>query len=136
MQSKRASNWALGFILVSGLACSLPAGADGRIEINQASVEAAGGFPFTITEPGSYVLTGPLTVPAETSGLVIATSNVTIDLNIGWTIALTLVTASANAGTTPVESVIYSPSTSPSSCPAPSSQGHSTWPVACPAATT
>lgn len=28
---------------------------------------------------------------------------------IGWTIGLTLVTASANAGTTPVESVIYSP---------------------------
>lgn len=28
---------------------------------------------------------------------------------IGWTIGLTLVTASANAGTTPVENVIYSP---------------------------
>ena len=33
---------------------------DGRTEINQAIVDAAGGFPFTISSPGSYVLTSDL----------------------------------------------------------------------------
>ncbi len=65
----------IGILVVGGTM------ADGRIEINQASVEAAGGFPFTITAPGNYALTGDLTVPAETNGIVIDTNWVTIDLN-------------------------------------------------------
>ncbi len=32
--------------------------ADGVIEINRASVEAGGGFPYVISEPVSYNLTG------------------------------------------------------------------------------
>ena len=54
---------------------------DGRIEINQTSVEAAGGFPFTIDQPGSYVLTGSLSVPAATNGINILSSDVNLDLN-------------------------------------------------------
>lgn len=68
---------------------------DGRIEINQASVEAAGGFPYTISEPGSYVLTGPLVVPASTDGLVIETNFVTIDLN-GFSITSSAVCVRTN----------------------------------------
>jgi len=56
--------------------------ADGVTEINQASVEAAGGFPYTITEPGSYLLTGNLTVPDEnTSAIEVRADDVTLDLN-------------------------------------------------------
>jgi parallel beta helix pectate lyase-like protein len=39
------------------------------------------GFPVSITQPGSYKLSGNLTVPnSSTSGIVISASNVTIDL--------------------------------------------------------
>ncbi|MFT7773668.1 hypothetical protein [Roseateles sp.] len=39
------------------------------------------GFPVTISQPGSYKLTSNLTVPAGQSGIVIASSDVTLDLN-------------------------------------------------------
>ncbi len=56
--------------------------ADGVIEINQAIVEANGGFPFVISEPGSYNLTGNLTVPDEnTSAIEVQAHGVTVDLN-------------------------------------------------------
>jgi hypothetical protein len=62
---------------------------DGQIAITQARAMAGGvtpgdapGFPVTISQPGSYVLSGILTVPnAGTDGIVIAASHVTIDLN-------------------------------------------------------
>jgi hypothetical protein len=57
----------------------------GRIEINQASVDAAGDFPVTISAPGNYLLTGDLTVPAGIDAFVLNTSEVVIDLN-GFTI--------------------------------------------------
>src|SRR5882757_8656039 len=41
----------------------------------------APGFPISITQPGSYRLSGNLTVPASTAGIEISASNVTIDLN-------------------------------------------------------
>ena len=59
---------------------SLAVGADGVREINQAAVLAAGGFPYTISEPGSYQLTGNLSVPADTSGIVITSDDVVLDL--------------------------------------------------------
>jgi hypothetical protein len=67
---------------------SLPAFAvDGVTLINQATVNAAGGFPYKITQPGSYKLSGNLVVSAtDTNGIDIQTSNVTIDLN-GFTIS-------------------------------------------------
>lgn len=44
------------------------------------------GFPITISQPGSYVLKGNLTVPFGFSGIVINADNVTLDLN-GFTIS-------------------------------------------------
>jgi hypothetical protein len=54
---------------------------DGQVNINQATVMAAGGFPYHITQPGSYKLSGNLIVPADTEGINITTDNVTLDLN-------------------------------------------------------
>ena len=62
---------------------------DGVVEINQATVLAEGvtsgdaeGFPVTISEPGSYRLTGNLTVPDEnTNGIEITVQDVSIDLS-------------------------------------------------------
>lgn len=62
---------------------------DGQIAITQARVLAGGitpgdapGFPVTITQPGSYVLAGNLTIPdSTTAAIVIASDHVTLDLN-------------------------------------------------------
>ncbi len=50
-------------VLIAFVLC-VPAlwAADGVIEINQATVEANGGFPYVISKPGSYILSGNLTV--------------------------------------------------------------------------
>lgn len=54
---------------------------DGVIEINQAKVTASGGFPYTISAPGSYQLTSDLRVPDfSTVGIEVAASDVTLDL--------------------------------------------------------
>ncbi len=72
----------LGFLAIAALVGSIPAFAvDGVVLINQASVMAAGGFPLQISEPGSYKLSGNLIVPAETNGIVILGSDITLDLN-------------------------------------------------------
>ncbi len=56
--------------------------ADGVIGINQASVEAAGGFPFEITRSGSYILTGNLEVDdVNTTAIWVQAPYVTLDLN-------------------------------------------------------
>ena len=70
----------LGFVAMA----LLPAysfAAEGQILINQASVMAAGGFPYKITQPGSYKFSGSLVVPANTTGILISALNVTLDLN-------------------------------------------------------
>ena len=36
---------------------------DGQVLINMSTVTAAGGFPYKITQAGSYKLSGNLTVP-------------------------------------------------------------------------
>jgi hypothetical protein len=55
---------------------------DGVVLINQSTVLAAGGFPYTIKQSGSYRLSGPLTTPdINTSAIVITADNVTLDLN-------------------------------------------------------
>jgi hypothetical protein len=54
---------------------------DGTVLINQSTVMAAGGFPFKITQPGSYKLSGNLIVPALLGGIDISVPNVTLDLN-------------------------------------------------------
>lgn len=57
----------------------------------------APGFPITISQPGSYKLTGNLTVPAGVIGIEITADNVTLDLN-GYTVRGP-VTCLRNAGT-------------------------------------
>jgi hypothetical protein len=52
---------------------------DGVSEINAAVVGTA--FPYVITQPGSYRLTGNLNPPAGTDAIDINASNVTLDLN-------------------------------------------------------
>jgi hypothetical protein len=55
---------------------------DGTLLINQATVMAGSGFPYKITQPGSYRLSGNLVVPnSNTTAIVIATDFVTLDLN-------------------------------------------------------
>jgi parallel beta-helix repeat protein len=54
---------------------------DGTIEINQAKVLAAGGFPYVVSATASYRLTGNLTVPAATNGINFFAANATLDLN-------------------------------------------------------
>jgi hypothetical protein len=64
------------------LAFAMPAFAsDGVIELNQAKITAAGGYPYTIANPGSYILTSNLSVTGSLDGLIIGTNGVTIDLN-------------------------------------------------------
>lgn len=80
-----------------GIACAglaSAAGAQGRTEINQTCATLTGcvagdapGFPVTIGAPGSYVLTGNLTVAAPSvSAIQFSTSNASLDLG-GFTIA-------------------------------------------------
>jgi hypothetical protein len=49
--------------------------------LNQAKIAAAGGFPYTIANPGSYILTSNLSVAGGNNGIVIGANGVTVDLN-------------------------------------------------------
>ena len=80
----------LRWIWIVGLA-AVPSSAlasAGRTELNQSCAVQTGcvpgddpGFPITLSEPGSYLLTSRLSVPdADTSGITAVGSNVTIDL--------------------------------------------------------
>src|SRR4051794_19461257 len=71
-----------GVFILMLLTISLPVFAvDGVVLISQSTVTAAGGFPFKITQPGSYKLTTNLVVPADKAGIQIAANDVTLDLN-------------------------------------------------------
>ncbi len=95
--SKLVSN----LLVLAALAGSIPAFAvDGVVLINQASVTAAGGFPFKITEAGSYKLPSSLVVPAETDGIDIQANDVSLDLN-GFSISGAIVCDGTNCGTQP-----------------------------------
>jgi hypothetical protein len=74
------------FVFVALLFSARAFAIDGQLLINQSTVEAAGGFPYIINEPGSYKLSGNLVVPAGETGILIRASNVTVDLN-GFTIS-------------------------------------------------
>lgn len=54
---------------------------DGQILITQASVNAAGGFPYKINSSGSYKLGSNLIVPAGPNGIQILADSVSLDLN-------------------------------------------------------
>lgn len=67
--------------LILLLAASTATAEPGVIFINDALVQASGGYPFTIDSPGHYALAGPLSLPdANTSAIVITASGVTFDL--------------------------------------------------------
>ena len=69
-------------ILHVALVCPAVRAVDGVIEINQATVEGDGGFPYVISEPGSYILTGNLSVPGNnTTAIEVRADDVTLDLN-------------------------------------------------------
>jgi len=77
------TQWMLG-LLAALVAISAPA-ARSQALINQAAVTAAGGFPYMISQPGSYKLSGNLTNTTTSSAILIESNNVTLDLN-GYTI--------------------------------------------------
>ena len=54
---------------------------DGVIEINDASIVAASGYPGVIGASGSYVLTSNLAPPAGVDGISVDAHDVTLDLN-------------------------------------------------------
>lgn len=66
----RNRNFILPMLIVLFLS-RVAVGAPGQIEINQASVEASGGFPYSINQPGSYVLMSDLVVPTSVSAIVV-----------------------------------------------------------------
>ena len=83
-------------LLFAGLSGSLLA-VDGVVLIDQNRALAGGvapgdfpGFPISITQPGSYRLSGNLTAPANTGAIAITANNVTLDLN-GFTVTSTIV---------------------------------------------
>jgi hypothetical protein len=94
------SRWLAPILLLTGLSCNMYA-VDGVALIDQTHALAGGvtpgdapGFPVTISLPGSYRLSGNLTVPdANTTAILITADNVTIDLNgfsiVGPTICMT-----------------------------------------------
>jgi hypothetical protein len=67
------------FIALAAAALIFGAIANAQTQINQANI---GSFPYTISKPGSYILTSNLSVTAaNTSAIVISASNVTLNLN-------------------------------------------------------
>ena len=68
---------------IAALAATFAAHAsDGVIEINHAKIMANGGYPYTISQPGSYRLTSNLVQPNATTDVIqVVRENVSIDLN-------------------------------------------------------
>ena len=82
-------NTTLVIVLAIALLPACAFAVDGVMLINQSTVMAAGNFPYVISNPGSYKLSGNLTMYTTQNGNVsgidvaigIAQSNVTLDLN-------------------------------------------------------
>jgi hypothetical protein len=77
--------------------------ADGVKLIDHANVVARGGYPYHITEAGSYRLSSNLVVPSGANAINITVSNVTIDLN-GFAISGSGSSA-ISGGSTPITGV-------------------------------
>ena len=100
-----------GILALIATCGAMSAAAQGRIEINQDialqggladSVADTPGFPVRITQPGSYVLTGPLDLTSEdlnTRAIEIQSDDVVLDLN-GFTIEGPLSCGGVGAGLT------------------------------------
>ena len=98
----RAARVLVLFSILSLIATGEALAVDGVIEINQAKIDASGGFPFTISNPGSYRLTSNLQMPGGASSIgamiSIAADDVTLDLN-----GFTLFGGSAGGGGTMID---------------------------------
>jgi len=72
-------------IILALLAMALPPAGlfavDGVVLINQSTVMTAGGFPYKITQPGSYRLTRNLVAGLNQFAIQIVAPNVVLDLN-------------------------------------------------------
>ena len=77
----RALRILLAFGVVTILCPMGVSAVDGVNEINQTSILATTGFPYTIPASGSYVLTGNLTPPPGVGALVAGADNIEIDLD-------------------------------------------------------
>ena len=82
---------------------------DGVVEINQAAVLAAGGFPYQIQAPGSYRLTSNLDLrglpnPESTTAILVSVADVSIDLN-----GFAIIGATVCSGLPPVDPVTCAP---------------------------
>ena len=87
------------FSLAIALAASSAFAVDGVVLINQSTVMAAGGFPYRITQPGSYKLAGNLTQPTDgVDAIQIQASPVVLDLN-GFSITGPGASSSGTPGT-------------------------------------
>jgi len=73
-------------LLAASAACAQIAIDQNRALAGNVTPGDAPGFPITLSAPGSYKLTGNLTVPAGVKGIAVTASGVTLDLN-GHTIA-------------------------------------------------
>lgn len=72
----------LSLVLAGAMAAPL-VGAQGYTEINQSIIVGSGGFPYTISAPGYYLLTDNVVKTAldgNVAAIVISASNVTLDL--------------------------------------------------------
>jgi hypothetical protein len=76
----------LFLVLAAALGSTCALAVDGVVLINQSTVMAAGGFPYTIMQPGSYKLSSNLTAPVNVGAIQVFSSNVSLDLN-GFTIS-------------------------------------------------
>ena len=98
MQNRSLSALVLGTALTMVPVCGFAI--DGQVLINQSTVMASGGFPYRIIQPGSYKLSGNLTLntsptanysgpggPADVAILIDA-NNISLDLN-GFSITIT-----------------------------------------------
>jgi hypothetical protein len=56
-------------------------GVDGTVLINQSTINTSGGFPYRITQPGSYKLTGNIVAPLNQIAIQISAGYVLLDLN-------------------------------------------------------
>ena len=69
-------------VLLGALAPASVFAIDGQVLINQSTVMAQGGFPYVISNPGSYKLSGNLQAKDKDTDVIrINTDNVTIDMN-------------------------------------------------------
>ncbi len=84
----------MGLVVGAAIGLSVPGASaiDGVVEINQERTLVGGitpgdaaGFPASLTQPGSYRLTGNLEVPSGSDGVTIVADDVTLDLN-GFTV--------------------------------------------------